>query len=98
MKVLMLGNFALYFMPRLVAFNQKLKSQGDELLVIQEADKNKLYGNMPQLDPTEVTILHFQEISDSAKPYKQRIIHVLDKFNPDVLITGFVAFPYGAIG
>lgn len=98
MKVLMLGNFALYFMPRLVAFNQKLKSQGDELLVIQEADKNKLYGNMPQLDTKEVAILRFQEISDSAKPYKQRIIHVLDKFNPDVLITGFVAFPYGAIG
>lgn len=98
MKVLMLGNFALYFMPRLVAFHQQLKSQGDELLVIQEADKNKLYGNMPQLDTKEVAILHFQEISDSAKPYKQRIIHVLDKFNPDVLITGFVAFPYGAIG
>ena len=98
MKVLMLGNFALYFMPRLVAFHQQLKSQGDELLVIQEADKNKLYGNMPKLDTKEVAILHFQEISDSAKPYKQRIIHVLDKFNPDVLITGFVAFPYGAIG
>lgn len=98
MKVLMLGNYALYFMPRLVAFNRKLKSQGDELIVVQESDKNKLYSSIPQLDVKEVRILHLSDISDSTKPYKQRILNVLDKFNPDVLVTGFVAFPYGAIG
>lgn len=98
MKVLMLGNYALYFMPRLVAFHKRLKSQGDELVVVQESDKNKLYGNIPQLDTKEVNILHLSENTDSAKPYKQRIIHILDKLNPDVLVTGFVAFPYGAIG
>ena len=87
MKVLMLGNYALYFMPRLVAFNRKLKSQGDELIVVQESDKNKLYSSIPQFDVKEVRILHLSDISDSTKPYKQRILNVLDKFNPDVLVT-----------
>lgn len=98
MKVLMLGNYALYFMPRLVAFHKRLKSQGDELVVVQESDKNKLYGNIPQLDTKEVNILHLSEDTDLSKPYKQRIICILDKLNPDVLVTGFVSFPYGAIG
>lgn len=98
MKVLMLGNYALYFMPRLGAFHKRLKSQGDELVVVQESDKNKLYGNIPKLDTKEVNILHLSEDTDLSKPYKQRIICILDKLNPDVLVTGFVSFPYGAIG
>lgn len=98
MRVLMLGNYALYYIPRLISFNRLLEKQGDELYVIQESDKNKLYGNIPQLDNKQVKILHLSEISDADIPYKERIFQVLDRYNPDVLATGFVAFPYGAIG
>lgn len=98
MKVLMLGNYALYFIPRLVDFHQKLKSYGDELVVVQVSDRNKLYSSIPQLNINDVNILHLSEISDARFPFKKRIFQILDKYNPDVLVTGFVAFPYGAIG
>lgn len=93
----MLGNYALYYIPRIINFNQKLNDNGDELVIIQESDRNKLYGSIPQLE-CDINIVHLSNISDCNQSYKKRIFHALDKYNPDVLVTGFVAFPYGAIG
>lgn len=94
----MLGNYAIYFIPRLIDFNQKLKDKGHSLYVIQESDKNKLYDKIPEVDTSGLNMYHLSELTKGVTSYKDKIYSALDKLNPDVLVTGFLAFPYGALG
>lgn len=98
MKIVILGNYATYFIPRLVAFSNLLKANGHELIVVQESDKSRLYKGIVQLETSQLNYLHLSEIVKQSCSYKKKIFGALDFLNPDVLITGFVAFPYGALG
>ena len=97
MKVVMFGNYALYFIPRLIAFSEKLKADGGELWILQASKENLLYGKIPQADMSVLDIVHIWDAPEELN-YKQKAFYMLDKLNPDVLVTGFISFPYGAIG
>ena len=97
MKVVMFGNYALYFIPRLVTFSEKLKADGGELWILQASKENLLYGKIPQADMSVLNIVHIWDAPEELN-YKQKAFYMLDKLNPDVLVTGFISFPYGAIG
>lgn len=97
MKVVMFGNYALYFIPRLVALSERLKTDGGELWILQASKKNLLYGKIPQTDMSALNIVHVWDAPEDLD-YKQKAFYMLDKLNPDVLVTGFISFPYGAIG
>ena len=97
MKVVMFGNYALYFIPRLIAFSEKLKADGGELWILQASKENLLYGKIPQADMSVLNIVHIWDAPEELN-YKQKAFYMLDKLNPDVLVTGFISFPYGAIG
>lgn len=97
MKVVMFGNYALYFIPRLVALSKRLKADGGELWILQASKENLLYGKIPQTDMSALNIVHVWDAPENLD-YKQKAFYMLDKLNPDVLVTGFISFPYGAIG
>ncbi len=97
MKVVMFGNYALYFIPRLIAFSERLKADGGELWILQASKENLLYGKIPQTDMSALNIVHVWDAPENLD-YKQKAFYMLDKLNPDVLVTGFISFPYGAIG
>lgn len=97
MKIVMFGNYALYFIPRLVAFSEFLKSKGSTLDILEESQKNLLYENLPKVENTKLNIYHLWD-SPPDLSYEKKIFYMLDKLNPDILITGFISFPYGAIG
>lgn len=97
MKVVMFGNYALYFIPRLVALSKRLKDDGGELWILQASKENLLYGKIPQTDMSALNIVHVWDAPENLD-YKQKAFYMLDKLNPDVLVTGFISFPYGAIG
>lgn len=97
MKVVMFGNYALYFIPRLIKFSEKLKSDGGELRILQANKQNLLYGKIPQADMAALDVVHIWDAPQNLS-YQQKAFYMLDKLNPDVLITGFISFPYGAIG
>ena len=93
----MLGNYALYFIPRLIAFSEKLESDGNELWILQASKENLLYGSIPQTDMSSLNVVHVFDAPNSLN-YQEKVFYMLDKLNPDVLMTGFIAFPYGAVG
>lgn len=97
MKVVMFGNYALYFIPRLLAFSERLKADGGECWILQASKENLLYGKIPQTDMSALNIVHVWDAPENLD-YKQKAFYMLDKLNPDVLVTGFISFPYGAIG
>lgn len=97
MKVVMFGNYALYFIPRLVALSKRLKADEGELWILQASKENLLYGKIPQTDMSALNIVHVWDAPENLD-YKQKAFYMLDKLNPDVLVTGFISFPYGAIG
>lgn len=97
MKIVMFGNYALYFIPRLIAFSDRLKSEGGELWILQANKENLLYGKIPQADFAALNIVHIWDAPDELD-YQEKAFFMLDKLNPDVLMTGFIAFPYGAAG
>ena len=96
MRVVMLGDYALYFIPRLIAFSEKLVSEGSDLWVLQ-ASKSLLYEKMPQMDTSNLNMIN---IEDAPKNFgfSRKVFYLLDKLNPDVLVTGFISFPFGAVG
>lgn len=97
MKIVLFGNYALYFIPRLYSFFDKIESCDDELWILQERKGNLLYDKLPQISLQGLNIAHLWDAPLSYS-YKQKCFYMLDKLNPDVLVTGFVSFPYGAIG
>lgn len=97
MKIVLFGNYALYFIPRLYSFSDKIESCDDELWILQERKGNLLYDKLPQISLQGLNIAHLWDAPLSYS-YKQKCFYMLDKLNPDVLVTGFVSFPYGAIG
>lgn len=98
MKVVFFGNYALYFIPRLLEFRKKLQKEGSEMcILIASEGENILYSKLPQVDSS---VLSIYKISDAPASfnYKEKSFFMLDKLNPDVVITGFISFPYGAAG
>ena len=97
MKVVVFGEYTMYFIPRLIAFADKLKSDGGELWVLQATKKSLLYDKLPQIDISALNIVYVWD-APAHLNYQEKAYYMLDKLNPDVLMTGFIAFPYGAIG
>lgn len=93
----MFGNYALYFIPRLIALSDFLKVIGHKLIILQESQKNKLYDQLPKVDDSQLCIYKLWDAPENFS-YKKKVYYMLDKLNPDVLITGFISFPYGALG
>lgn len=97
MKIVMFGNYALYFIPRLVALSNRLKSEGGELWILQASKENLLYGKIPQTDMSMQNIVHVWDAPEELD-YQGKAFYMLDKLNPDAVMTGFIAFPHGAVG
>lgn len=97
MKVVMFGNYALYFIPRLVAFAKRLQKENGELWILEANEKNLLYGKIPQSDMYSLNIAHIWDAPENLS-YQEKAFYMLDRLNPDVVMTGFIAFPYGAAG
>lgn len=97
MKIVMFGNYALYFVPRLVALSNQLMLEGGELWILQASRENLLYGGIPQTDMSSLNVVHLWDAPEKLD-YQGKAFYMLDKLNPDVLVTGFIAFPYGAVG
>src|SRR5690606_40875951 len=98
MKIVMMRNYAVYFIPRLKHFSNYLKARGHELYVIEESDRHRLY-TFAADDKSQLNrILLSQEGYLPYSELKSRIYDKLNKINPDVIITGFVSFPIAAIG
>lgn len=92
----MLGNYAVYFIPRLLHFKTYLQEKGDELIIIEESDKNKLYGSFANDDKNSLKRYLISEVKEK-KSYKEKVFSLLDRIRPDIIVSGFIAFPYGAV-
>lgn len=96
MKIVLFGNFALYFIPRIVCLDNYLREHGDSLVVINSNEDNVLYGNLPQINLNrKYDLQNLWELSKN-NDYTCKVFEALDKINPDVVVSGFIAFPYGA--
>jgi len=65
MKIACIGNFAVYFIPRLISFGQYLKDKGHELIVIEEKNKHRLY-EFANDDKSPLNRIVFQVSIDQA--------------------------------
>ena len=77
MKIVMLGNYALYFIPRLIAFSEKLESDGNELWILQASKENLLYGSIPQTDMSSLNVVHVFDAPNSLN-YQEKVFYKLN--------------------
>src|SRR5690554_836078 len=100
MKIAMLGNYAAYFIPRLMHFRQFLAKKKCTLIIIEESDNHRLYSfaSADQKKDLERILLFAREEEVSLQKIHKRTRDVLNAINPDVLVTGFISFPFGAAG
>lgn len=97
MKVVLFGNYAIYFIPRLSLLAERLNKEGGELWILEARNKNILYSNLPQIEKNNLNVVHIWD-APAELNYREKAFYMLDKVNPDVLVTGFVSFPFGAAG
>lgn len=94
MKIALIGNFSLYFIPRIDRFNEDLRARGHELYVIENDDGSLLY---PFARDKKDSWSRFIIAKEKGERYETKLINILERLQPDVLVTGFISFPYGAI-
>src|SRR5690554_4239592 len=100
MKIVMLGNYAVYFIPRLIHFNNFLADRKSSLFVVEESESHRLYtfATKGAKEDLNRIVLFPKEEEVSPIELQKRAKKVLDEINPDVVVTGYISFPFGAIG
>ncbi len=94
MKIALIGSFSLYFVPRVNRFNEDMKARGHELYVIENNEKSLLYSFASDDKSSWNRLIVANE---KGKNYEAKLINILERLQPDVIVTGFVSFPFGAI-
>lgn len=98
MKIVLLGNIALYFIPRINALVEYAEKNGHEFILLEANQGTFLYKNIPRTIKVTCETYTIEKDTPKNLRYDQKVFYILDKLKPDVLITGFISFPYGAIG
>lgn len=94
MKIVLIGSFSLYFVPRVNRFNADMIAFGHELYVVENDEGNLLY---PFAADDKGAWNRLLIVNEKGGSYKTKLMNLLDRLQPDVIITGFVSFPFGAI-
>lgn len=102
MKIVALHtDFRIYWKARLSALARKLHDRGDSLYVIEIAGKG---GNYSFLNTADNSDLSWKVLFPESRPeelegsfIEKRLFPILDDIKPDVIISGAIAFPSGAL-
>lgn len=100
--VILHTDFRIYWPGRIKALQMLLKEKGMELYPIEISGKGSPYAFGKGNTDTDIPNWHilFPERdmeSLSGKEIKKRLVPILDKLQPEVVIAGAIAFPSGAL-
>lgn len=95
-------DFRLYWPARLAALRERFESRGDSFQVVEIAGKGSPYsfaGSNAESSDAYWHILYPESAMEDLNPseIKPRLMKLLDELNPDVIISGAIAFPSGAV-
>lgn len=102
MKIAILHtDFRIYWPPRIIALHAYLMAMGHTLVVIEIAGKGSPYSFAVHTDisdfPSWLILFPDKRIEDiSAREAGKAVYQTLDQVNPDVLLSGAIAFYSGA--